>query len=189
MLGRLELGQIGPSPAGRRASAWHQGGTWKPNPWPFELLQLEVVPDVGGATVWADQQAAYVDLSAPLQELAGSLRAAHIVQVETRSVGADAEYVEHPLVLTHPETGVKGLYLTSRIHHLIGVSEDEGAWILDALRRHATQEKYQYRHRWAAGDLLIWDNLATQHAAIDDYGDRERWGYKISIEGGDWRPA
>jgi alpha-ketoglutarate-dependent taurine dioxygenase len=55
--------KIGPSPVGQRPSNWHQGGTWKPNPWAFELLQLAVVPPVGGATLYADLQAAYAALS------------------------------------------------------------------------------------------------------------------------------
>ncbi|MET0285798.1 MAG: TauD/TfdA family dioxygenase [Polyangiales bacterium] len=182
--------KIGPSPVGQRPSNWHQGGTWKANPWAFELLQLAVVPEVGGATLYADLQAAYDALSAPLKALVGSLRAAHSTQVKPGSRGQhDArEFVEHPLVLTHPETGVKGLYLTSRITHLLDLPRPESEALLAFLRAHASGVNFQYRNRWNAGDLVIWDNRSVWHYAVDDYGDRERWGLKISIEGGDWRP-
>lgn len=182
--------KIGPSPVGQRPSNWHQGGTWKANPWAFELLQLAVVPPVGGATLYADLQAAYEGLSTPLKTLVGSLRAAHSTQVKPTSRGRhdETEWVEHPLVLTHPETGIKGLYLTSRITHLIGIPRPESDALLAFLRQHASGVNYQYRNHWNAGDLVIWDNRSVWHYAVDDYGDQERWGLKISIEGGDWRP-
>ena len=188
--GHDKIVKIGPSPVGSRPSNWHQGGTWKANPWAFELLQLAVVPPVGGATLYADLQAAYRDLSAPLQTLVSGLRAAHSKQVKPISRGHydGSDYVEHPLVLTHPETGIKGLYLTSRITHLIGIPRPESEAVLAFLRQHASGVNYQYRNHWNAGDLVIWDNRAVWHYAVDDYGDQERWGLKISIEGGDWRP-
>ena len=188
--GHDKIVKIGPSPVGSRPSNWHQGGTWKANPWAFELLQLAVVPPVGGATLYADLQAAYRDLSTPLKTLVNGLRAAHSKQVKPVSRGLyDAsDYVEHPLVLTHPETGVKGLYLTSRITHLVGLPRTESDALLAFLRQHASGVNYQYRNRWNAGDLVIWDNRSVWHYAVDDYGDQERWGLRISIEGGDWRP-
>jgi alpha-ketoglutarate-dependent taurine dioxygenase len=188
--GHDKIVKIGPSPVGSRPSNWHQGGTWKANPWAFEMLQLAVVPPVGGATLYADLQAAYRDLSAPLQQLVSSLRAAHSKQVKPIARGQyDAsDVVEHPLVLTHPETGVKGLYLTSRITHLVGIPRAESDALLAFLRQHASGVNYQYRNHWNAGDLVIWDNRSLWHYAVDDYGEQERWGLKISIEGGDWRP-
>ena len=182
--------KIGPSPVGQRPSNWHQGGTWKPNPWAFEMLQLVVVPPVGGATLYADLQAAYAALSKPLQVLVSGLRAAHSVQVKPLSRGHydDREFVDHPLVLTHPETGIRGLYLTSRITHLLDIPRPESDALLAFLRQHASGVSYQYRNHWNAGDLVIWDNRSAWHYAVDDYGDQERWGLKISIEGGDWRP-
>ncbi|HTV17201.1 MAG TPA: TauD/TfdA family dioxygenase [Polyangiaceae bacterium] len=182
--------KIGPSPVGQRPSNWHQGGTWKANPWAFELLQLAVVPPVGGATLYADLQAAYRALSEPFKKLVGGLRAAHSTEVKPSSRGRhdDKSFVDHPLVLTHPETGEKGLYLTSRITHLLDVPRAESEALLAFLRQHASGVSYQYRNHWSAGDLVIWDNRSVWHYAVDDYGDQERWGLKISIEGGDWRP-
>jgi alpha-ketoglutarate-dependent taurine dioxygenase len=182
---------LGPSEPGHRASSWHQGGTWKENPWFFELLQLNVIPDVGGDTLWADLQAAYRDLSDPLKDYVEQLHTAHLRAVvhPRNPVDRDAPHVIHPLVLSHPETGEKGLYLTSRITHIVEVPPAESDAVLGYLRAHASHANYQFRHRWTAGDLVVWDNRATWHYAVDDYGDDVRHGHKISIEGGDWRPA
>jgi alpha-ketoglutarate-dependent taurine dioxygenase len=193
--GHDKVVRIGPSPVGQRASEWHQGGTWKANPWAFELLQLQQLPPLGGDTVYADLQAAYRALSPQLRGLVDGLRAAHHPDVRhvdehgnTRTPTAD--WIDHPLVLTHPETGSKGLYLTSRITHLIGLPRAESDAILAFLRRHAAQVTFQYRHQWhQPGDLAVWDNRSVWHYAVDDYGDAERFGHKVSVEGGDWTPA
>jgi taurine dioxygenase len=115
---------------------------------------------------------------------------AHSKQVNPSACGHhdETEFVDHPLVLTHPETGIKGLYLTSRITHLLDIPRAESEALLAFLRQHASHVSFQYRNRWNAGDLVIWDNRALWHYAVDDYGDQERWGLKISVEGGDWRP-
>jgi alpha-ketoglutarate-dependent taurine dioxygenase len=182
---------LGPYEKGHRPSSWHQGGTWKENPWFFEMLQINTLPDVGGDTIWADLQAAYADLSEPLQELVNGLQASHLRAV--RNEGGyhdDSEpHVDHPLVLVHPETGIRGLYLTSRITNIVGFPRPESDALLAFLRAHASHVNYQFRHRWTAGDLLVWDNRASWHYAVDDYEDEIRHGFKISLEGGDWRPT
>ena len=144
---------LGPYEPGRRPSSWHQGGTWKENPWAFEMLQNNVVPPVGGDTIWADLQAAYDALSAPLARLVDGLRAAHLreVRFDSGAGPAEAPHIDHPLVLTHPETGRKGLYLTSRITHLVGLPRPESEALLAFLQGHASHVTFQFRHRWAGG--------------------------------------
>lgn len=193
--GNSFVGTVGPTPPGRRPTTWHQGGTWQEQPLAFELLTMVVVPQVGGATLYADLQAAFEDLSLPMQQMLTSISGAHSTQVTPFGRAADSgdtfdptDYIEHPLVVTHPETGRRGLYLTSRITHLVGIPKDEGAAILGFLRTHASKPDYQLRHRWEAGDLVIWDNRSVWHRAVDDYGDEERWGYKTAVVG-TWRPA
>jgi taurine dioxygenase len=78
--------------------------------------------------------------------------------------------VVHPLVRTHPETGRKALYMNpNRMEAVVGLERAESDALLDALVRHATQLKYQYRHQWRQGDILIWDNRCTMHKANGDY--------------------
>ena len=194
--GNKFVGKVGPTPPGARPTTWHIGGTWQRNPLAFELLLLAVIPETGGATLFADLQAAFADLSEPVQQLVSRLPAAHSTQVvpsgrslPSGDVFDPSHWVEHPLVIRHPETGVRGLYLTSRVTHLIGVSQSESAALLGFLRAHASSPKYQYRHRWTAGDLLVWDNRAVWHCAVDDYGDADRWGYKTAVVGDGWVPS
>ncbi|KAH8091303.1 taurine catabolism dioxygenase [Aureococcus anophagefferens] len=71
----------------------------------------------------------------------------------------------HPLVRTHPRTGEDALYLSGNfIDRVDGMGRDESRPLVDALIAHATSPIYTYRHRWRAGDLVMWDNAATMHA-------------------------
>ena len=78
--------------------------------------------------------------------------------------------VSHPIFMTHPITGKKVLYAnpgySMRINELPEAESDE---ILAFLFKHQLQEKYQYRHRWSVGDVLMWDNMGTLHNAVPDY--------------------
>lgn len=82
--------------------------------------------------------------------------------------------VSHPVFLQHPITGKKVLYAnpgySMRINEL---PEDESDRILTFLFAHQLQPKYQYRHRWSVGDVLMWDNMGTLHNAVADYGLNE----------------
>ena len=81
----------------------------------------------------------------------------------------------HPLVRTHPETGRKSLYLNpNRMEQIVGLDRVESDRLLDMLIAHATQAKYEYRHTWRQGDIVIWDNRCTMHKANADYPDGER---------------
>jgi taurine dioxygenase len=78
--------------------------------------------------------------------------------------------VSHPIFMTHPITGKKVLYAnpgySMRINEL---PEAESTEILEFLFKHQLQEKFQYRHRWSVGDVLMWDNMGTLHNAVPDY--------------------
>ncbi len=78
--------------------------------------------------------------------------------------------VSHPIFMTHPITGKKVLYAnpgySMRINELPQAESDD---ILAFLFKHQLQEKYQYRHRWSVGDVLMWDNMGTLHNAVPDY--------------------
>jgi alpha-ketoglutarate-dependent 2,4-dichlorophenoxyacetate dioxygenase len=69
----------------------------------------------------------------------------------------------HPLVRTHPVTGRRLLYIGSHAGLVRGMDEASGAALLDELLEFATQDRFVYRHRWAVGDLVIWDNRRTLH--------------------------
>jgi len=77
--------------------------------------------------------------------------------------------VDHPLVRTHPDTGIKSLYLGNHSTHILGMPETEGRVLLDELLAHATQPRFVYVHRWRVGDLVMWDNRCLIHRAVGNY--------------------
>ena len=100
-----------------------------------------------------------------------------LTHVSTRPAEEMAAMPEatHPLVRTHPETGRKSLYLNpNRMERIVGLERNESNRLLDELIAHAIQPKYQYRHVWRQGDIVIWDNRCTMHKANADYPDGER---------------
>jgi alpha-ketoglutarate-dependent taurine dioxygenase len=153
------------------ASTWHVGGTWRNPPFHIESLTYQVVPDIGGHTLWADLQAAYDGLSEPFKELVES------VSAEYDAYPGDGTYdrppvtetVKHPVVRTHRHTGRKGLFLSSSALRLNGIEPAEGKALLPFLLAHAASPNYAVDFGWKAGDFVIWDNQATWHFAVNDY--------------------
>lgn len=166
-----------------KAGTWHIGGLWRRPVFAIESLTYEVVPALGGHTLWADLQAAYDDLSEPFKELLESVGAVYDGDAGNYAQGskrvAVGETVEHPVVLTHPETGRKGLFISTSALALTGVTAQEGKVLLDHLLRHASSPDYTIRFGWNPGDFVLWDNRATWHYAVDDYGDGARVYRKV----------
>jgi taurine dioxygenase len=83
---------------------------------------------------------------------------------------AKAPDVVHPVVITHEETGKNCLYVnegfTTRI---LDIPDAESRELLDFLFEHVKRSDFMYRHKWRVGDLLMWDNMSTQHFAVADY--------------------
>jgi taurine dioxygenase len=90
---------------------------------------------------------------------------------------------EHPVVRVHPETGERTLVLGQFVKHILGVSTSDSRYLFELFQRHVTRLENTVRWRWAPGDLAIWDNRATQHYAIDDYGDLPRRMHRITVAG------
>ncbi|MEU6389582.1 TauD/TfdA family dioxygenase [Streptomyces sp. NPDC046939] len=166
-----------------KASTWHIGGLWRDPVFAIESLTYEVVPELGGHTLWADLQAAYDDLSEPFKELLASVSAVYDGNAENYAQGskktATGPTIEHPVVLAHPDTGRKGLFISSSALGLTGVTPAESKVLLDHLLRHASSPDYTIRFGWRPGDFVLWDNRATWHYAIDDYGDGARVYRKV----------
>jgi taurine dioxygenase len=93
--------------------------------------------------------------------------------------------VAHPLVRTHPETSRKALYLNPiRTEGIIGMAEGEALRLLADLLAHAIQPQYEYRHRWQADDLVMWDNRCLLHKANGDYDlSQLRYLYRAMLQG------
>ncbi len=158
------------------------------------LLAVEL-PDSGGDTQFVNLQEAYDGLPDDTKRRIDGLKSVQVYQSRhsTRKLmGLSAENREkkpasviHPIVRSHPENGRKGLYINPiRIEGIVGMAEAEALALLDDLLAHAVQEKYQYRHRWRVGDLVMWDNRRLLHKANADYDmDQTRYLYRVMLKG------
>jgi taurine dioxygenase len=143
------------------------------------------LPSTGGDTQYVNAHNAYDDLPDATKRRIDGLKAVHVFQSKysPRSLGILTDESRkklpppgiHPLVRTHPENSRKALYLNPvRIESIIGMPDDEALALIDELMRHATQKKYEYRHKWRHGDWVLWDNRSVMHQANPDYDMRER---------------
>ena len=185
------------SEEGTTASMWHTDETFLEHPPMGTLTHAKHLPEVGGDTMFASSSAAYAALSPPMKRYLEGLTAVHdlsrITELRYRFGSASAgDYAAavaeerrhaHPIVRIHPETGAPGLFVNpTYTRHVVGLPPDESDMLLAYLHRHTTKEPFTYRHRWEEGDLLIWDNRATMHMVLNDFGGR-RLMYRVSVVG------
>lgn len=175
-------------------AAWHTDDSFKAVPCALTMLYGVTVPETGGDTQFANMHAAYDALDrATKAEIAG-LRVIHAYDSSrkgTRVAKLSAEEaakvppVTHPLVRTHPETGRKALYLNpNRMEQVVGMERATSDALLDRLTAHAIEPRFQYRHKWLPGDIVVWDNRATMHKANADYPQgARREMHRIITEG------
>ncbi len=90
---------------------------------------------------------------------------------------------EHPVVQVHPLTGERAVVLGYFVRRLLGISAADSGHLFAMLQDHVTRLENTVRWRWLMGDVVIWDNRATQHKAIDDYGDQPRIVRRVTIDG------
>jgi taurine dioxygenase len=147
---------------------WHTDKPYHPAPPMLTMLRAVEVPPServgsGGDTEFANTARAYDALPTVMKRRIAGLR------VVFRPAFDDSRpAVDHPLLRTHPETGQKALYLGNHSTHILGMPEAEGRALLGELLAHATQPQFVYRHRWRAGDLVMWDNRCLLHRLVVD---------------------
>src|SRR5213595_2322260 len=161
------------------------------------LLYSIQVPSKGGDTLFANQYAAYDALPGTMKHKLESLVALHhygnrddldkgsrtVASVLSEEQEKKVTWVRHPVVRRHPVTGRKALYAVSGSSFGIeGMPQDEAIDLLDELRDHATQEKYQYRLKYGVGDVVIWDNASLLHAATLTEPDDPRTLWRITVK-------
>jgi len=179
-----------------RASWWHTDVTFLGTPPLGSILHMREAPDVGGDTMWVSLQAAYDALSDPVRALCDRLVAWHHDPWFAADVDAKGGYewdgkwhdklypTAHPVVRTHPETGRNGLFVNSQFTRFIeGVSKVESDALLDMLYRHCQRPEFSCRFRWEVGSVAFWDNRATLHYALDDYGQALRVAHRVTLRG------
>jgi taurine dioxygenase len=159
------------------------------------VLHAVRLPDQGGDTQYVNMHLAYDELPNETKLRLEGLKAIHVYQsrhsarklMELSAENRDRvpEAVAHPIVRTHPESGRKAIYINPiRTEGIVGMPEKEALALLADLLEHATQPKYQYRHQWQPGDLVIWDNRSLLHKANGDYDMSQlRYLYRIMLKG------
>lgn len=168
---------------------WHLDSSYCPQIPSIGVLRAEVLPPVGGGTIWTNMACAFDALSPTMQRWLESVDVVHAPppgQRATLGVGSRAKEVQetwerelaarkHPMVVVHPISGRKILFVNpSFVVKIDTLTNSESANLLRFLYTHSIRPDFTYRHRWSEGDIIVWDELATLHLAPNDYLPHER---------------
>jgi alpha-ketoglutarate-dependent sulfate ester dioxygenase len=181
-----------------RVNYWHTDVTFVLNPPQASTLRSVIVPPYGGETLIANAGVAYRDLPEPLRAFAGTLRAIHTndydyavppeslneTQRERRKIFIATKYeTAHPVVLVHPLTGERGLFIGGFAQRIVGLSKGESYELLKILREYVTRPENILRVTWEPGQLVLFDNRITQHYAVDNYDDAPWRLNRVTVAG------
>ncbi|MYK29909.1 MAG: TauD/TfdA family dioxygenase, partial [Gammaproteobacteria bacterium] len=155
---------------------WHTDSSYMPISAKASILSAHVLPRAGGETEWADMRAAYQALDDAMRARIEGLAAYHSLFHSQAKIGHRAKvgagYGFHegepplrPLVKTHPVTGQAALYIGRHAYGIPGLSEQASEQLLTDLVNFACQPPRTLQHRWAVGDVVIWDNRCVLHRA------------------------
>jgi taurine dioxygenase len=181
------------------AETWHSDWSFLPSPPAATVLYGDVIPPVGGDTLFANQYAAWEALPASMQSLLKDKQGVHSAR---RAYSREGMYGErdkgrsmairysdsamstqlHPIMRVHPETGRPALFVS--MGYTIGIdglSEAEATPILMELFMHQAKPEFVYRHRWSQGMLVMWDNRCVLHAATGGYQGHKRLLHRITV--------
>ena len=169
------------------ADQWHSDVSCEARPPAISMLRMEVVPEAGGDTLFADMYQAYASLSPAMQSFLAGLTARHDAPPafsQGRQEGHPSAAI-HPVVRTHPLTGQRALFVNSAYTKKIVELQDRESEAL--LRMVFDQVAYQIDHQirvsWRPGTVVMWDNRCVQHHASFDYHPAVRHGYRITTIG------
>ena len=177
---------------------WHTDHSYDQIPAMGSILRAVDLPKTGGDTLFAGMAAAYETLDDATKTEIEGLKATH----SSRHIfGAESSYAKevgdrygnaeaatqdavHPIVLPHPETGRKGLYVNAGFTTgVVGMDEDAGKALLQKLYAHCMQPQFHYRFNWKPGSIAMWDNRSTWHWALNDYQGMRREMHRITLRG------
>jgi alpha-ketoglutarate-dependent 2,4-dichlorophenoxyacetate dioxygenase len=150
---------------------WHTDASFQDPAGRYSMLSARVVPPSDADTEFADMKSAYDALDAATRRQIEGLHVHHSIAYSRQTLGFEFSPEEldklkgaiHPLVRTNPRTGRRSLYLAAHATRIVEMPVPEGRLLLRDLMDHATQRQFVHAHAWRAGDLVIWDNLATMH--------------------------
>ncbi|OHV36574.1 MULTISPECIES: TauD/TfdA dioxygenase family protein [Pseudofrankia] len=180
-----------------RGLDWHTDVTFVKRPPLGSILRAVEVPRAGGDTLFSNQEAAFDDLSPALQGFLSTLTAVHDGEDQFKAVldllgegrwegktFTKLEAVEHPVVRTHPETGKRSLFVNPGFtSHIKELQRAESDALLAFLYQHSVRPEFTVRYHWQPGTIGFWDNRATQHAVVGDFGDAHRVIQRVTLRG------
>jgi taurine dioxygenase len=170
---------------------WHSDVSCDAEPPLSTILYMLEVPPVGGDTLFASMNAAHESLSPPMQRFLEGMTAVHDGEYAYRGrydaaneEGKVYPRAEHPVVITHPVSGRKALFVnrifTTRI---VQLAKHESDAVLRMLLEHVATPEFQCRFVWQPGSVAFWDNRCVQHRALWDYYPHRRRGLRVTIKG------
>jgi taurine dioxygenase len=178
---------------------WHTDHSYDLIPAMGSMLYAREVPTVGGDTLFSSMYLAYEALSEDLKKMLADLKAWHSSRHAFGYSVTDSEHFEdgrlanpgqatqdalHPVVITHPLTGRKALYVNADFTiRFDGWTVEESQPILDFLYAHGARQEFTCRFHWEPGSIAFWDNRATWHYAMNDYQGHRRIMHRITLEG------
>ncbi|MGI9577508.1 MAG: TauD/TfdA dioxygenase family protein [Microthrixaceae bacterium] len=179
----VEVINLGPEI--KATSVWHSDVTFEQEPPSVTMLSAQTLPDRGGDTLFADTEAALDSL--PISEvvdLQASTARHEGLGVALLTGSDEAPASTHPVVRTHPVSGRRSLFVNDAFTTAIiaGPATCDRSGIHELVVR-ATQDRFLLRHRWSAGDLVMWDNRSTLHFHEHDYGWAERRLIRVTLAG------
>ncbi len=181
---------------------WHTDHSYDQEPALGSILVAKELPDSGGDTWFASMYKAYDGLSDGLKKTLEGMQAVHSAH---HAFGTKSEYNRseatsgrignagmadtlknplHPVVITHPMSGKKALYVNGAFTlHFENWSEEDSAPLLEYLYSVATRDEFVTKFQWRKGSVAFWDNRSTWHYAQNDYQGQRREMHRITIEG------
>jgi len=199
--GYPEIAEVRKEPAQTRniGERWHTDHSYDQIPAMGSVLLAREVPERGGDTMFASMYQAYEALSDGFKAMLAPLRAEHSsrhvfghgaaylgtdLEGRLHNRGAATQDAVHPVIIRHPRTGRRALYVNaSFITGIVGWSAAESAALLNFLYEHGARPEFTCRFRWQNGSMAIWDNRSTWHCAVNDYQGQRRLMHRITLEG------
>ena len=172
---------------------WHSDVSCDVTPPLGTMLQIHILPETGGDTMFSNMYAAYDALGDKYKDLLNGLVAIHESEhiykgrYSDRGISEDeilTPTAKHPLIRTHPLTRKKAIYVNRTFTTGIeGMTKEESSSILSFLFEHCEHINFQIRFKWSKNDMAFWDNRCAMHRAIWDYWPNERKGRRVTIKG------
>jgi taurine dioxygenase len=171
---------------GNDAIDYHSDLAFMPKPGTLSALYAVEIPATGGTTTWCSGYACYDALDTSIKAQLEGLRATHR---HGHGPNNPPEVIDHPMAISHPETGRKALYVTpSFTRSILGLSADESDALLQQLFDHVAEPRFSWSHHWQLGDLVMWDNRCTMHRR-DPFPIESRRIMHRTQAYNDWIPA